>query len=460
MTERDELHMLKNMKAPMAALLLFATSLSARGVRNSDFRTATPAELAMQSVPFAPGVPAVVLNWIQRRDDVAMYESEYLRIKVLAPEGKKYGDVEIPYISQWTGAVAFEARLTRPDGTIIPFNGKTYDKLAVRFGSIRVMVKTFSIPDVQPGSIIEYCSEVGLRYTPMHYTFTLQRDLPVLSAMLWIHPVNDPWLIDYRRLPQDVKKTKTRDTFQLDIQNIPPFEAEPYSLPDRELKAVAHFFYTDRDLKLDTFWLDKGRAWTPIIEDFISGDVAPIHEAAQQAIALATTPEEKLRKLYAVAQRIRNLDYESDKTEAEEKRLRENRSAQDVLRNGYGHSIEITRLFIALARSAGFEAHAVCIGSRRDGFFTKTLPSASQLDDEVALVRLDGKEIAIDAGTPMAPFATLAWQKAPVPGLKLQKKRDPEWIETPGLDATCARVVHKVALRVAGDAITSPGALR
>src|SRR5438093_5181422 len=168
MTERDELHMLKNMTAPMAALLLFATSLFARGVRNSDFRTATPAELAMQSVPFAPGAPAVVLNWIQRRDDVAMYESEYLRIKVLAPEGKKYGDVEIPYISQWTGAVAFEARLSRPDGTIIPFTGKTYDKLAVRFGGIRVMVKTFSIPDVQPGSIIEYSTEVGLRYTPMH----------------------------------------------------------------------------------------------------------------------------------------------------------------------------------------------------------------------------------------------------------------------------------------------------
>ena len=59
-------------------------------------------------------------------------------------------------------------------------------------------------------------------------------------------------------------------------------------------------------------------------------DRAALHEAAQQATAGAATPEEKLRKLYARAQQVRNLTFEPRKPEQEERELRDNRSSIDV----------------------------------------------------------------------------------------------------------------------------------
>src|SRR5437764_12749834 len=98
--------------AAAATLLLLAVNVHAARERIDDFRTATPAELAMTSVPFAPGASAVVLDWVQMRDDVDSRETEYVRIKILSEEGKKYGDVSIPYVPLVANLDTLEARTT------------------------------------------------------------------------------------------------------------------------------------------------------------------------------------------------------------------------------------------------------------------------------------------------------------------------------------------------------------
>src|SRR2546430_158632 len=119
-----------------AALLFFTTTLFARGPRIDDFRAATAEELAMKSIPFAPGASAVILDWVQWRDDIDSWESEYLRIKILTEEGKKYGDISIPYFPLFANLSKLEARTTRPDGTAVPFSGKTFEKLIVKTGGV------------------------------------------------------------------------------------------------------------------------------------------------------------------------------------------------------------------------------------------------------------------------------------------------------------------------------------
>jgi hypothetical protein len=428
----------------------------ARTPRIDELRGATKEELAMTAVPSAPGASAVVLEWVQRQDDIDMNESEYMRIKILSEDGKKYGDIEIPYITLLSSLDRIEARTTQPDGTVVPFNGKTYEKLIVKTGGVRLIAKTFSLPDVRPGSVIEYRYDISFRGNYLRNTrFTVQRELPVLREMLWLRPYRQQFhsLFTYRGLPDGKKPVVTGDHYELMLENIPPFDKEMYSAPAGELKPAVNFYYTVGKVDPETFWLKYGQELTATVEEFIGGDVAPIHSAAQEAIAGAKTPEEKLRNIYAVTQKIRNLGYEKDKTAAEERRLRENRSAQDVLRNGYGGSHEINRLFIALARSAGFEANAVTVASRDDAFFSKVLPIASQLDGEVAMVKVAGKELVLDPGTPNAPFGTVAWQKGHVPGMKLARKQDPVWVETPQLDAKDALVTRKADLHVDGDAL-------
>ena len=443
-------------------LSVFTTSaLFARAPGIDDFRTATPEELAMKSVPMAPGVSAVVLDWVQRHDDTGMNESEYVRIKILAAEGKKWGDIEIPYVPLFTTLEKVEARTTKPDGTVVPFSGKTYEKLIVKTGGVRVIATTFSLPDVQPGSIIEYRYVLGFRGEYLRDTsFTVQRELPVLRELIWLRPFMGETrqsyssFFVYRGLPRGKAPIKQSDGhFELTLENVQAFEKEPYAPPEFELKPAVNFFYAPGRIDPEAFWLKEGKDWTTTVEEFIGSDRAAVRSAAQAVIGGATTSEQKLRNLYLRAQQVRNLNYEKEMTEAEEKKLRDNHSVEDVLRNGYGYSSQINRTLVALARAAGFEANAVRIGERSESFFARNLPVARQLDSEVAVIKVDGKDVWLDAGTPYTPFGTLAWQKTSVPGMKLARKQEALWVTTPDAPATSSVIERKAVLHVEGDVL-------
>ena len=78
----------------VVAALLFATAAFAA---DDPFHPADKDELALKSVPFSPDASAVVLDWKIDQDDVKRYVTEYVRIKVLNENGRKYATVEIPY---------------------------------------------------------------------------------------------------------------------------------------------------------------------------------------------------------------------------------------------------------------------------------------------------------------------------------------------------------------------------
>ena len=72
-------------------------------------------------MPEAPGASAVILYRQVDRDDNAKTgnEQNYVRIKILTEEGRKYADVEIPYFRDQANIVGLRARTIRPDGSIV-----------------------------------------------------------------------------------------------------------------------------------------------------------------------------------------------------------------------------------------------------------------------------------------------------------------------------------------------------
>ncbi len=194
------------------------------------------------------------------------------------------------------------------------------------------------------------------------------------------------------------------------------------------------------------YWKKEGERWTGEIEGFIS-DRAAVRNAAQSAIAGVSDPHERLQKLYAIAQNVRNLTFEPDKTRQESNALRGNRSAEDVLRNGYGTSDEINRLFVALARGAGFDASVVRVADRSERFFVKEQEQGDQLNNEIALVTVEGKPELSDPGTPLAPYGLLAWQKAGVFGLRIDRK-SANWLAIPEQPPQSAKVRRTIELHL------------
>jgi hypothetical protein len=446
--------MIDRTRCTVVLLLFFCFVVSAFSAtdRSSEFHDATPAERAMTSVSFAPGAPAVILNWNQFVNDRDSYRTEYVRIKVLSEQGKKYADVEVPHIALLTNVEHLKARTVRPDGTIVPFNGKTFEKVIVKVGGIRLVATTFTLPDVQVGSIIEYRYSIADRARMLSDTrFDIQRDLPIVSEELSLQPYmygDFKTFFSFRGLPGGKKPELHGQQYDLELENIPPFEEEPFAPPEKTIKPELTFWYTSGATDPAIFWTKQAQRLADVIEPFIA-DSRPVREAAAAAVAGASTADDKLRKLYGRAQQVRNISFEPEKTDVEARKLRENNSAQDVLRNGYGDLRDINRLFVAMARVSGFDAHVVRVGERDEQFLARNVPVADQLDGEAALVTVDGKANFFDPGTPFAPFGMLSWQKSGTAGLLVARKQDHAvWAETPrqGADAAATQRIANLEL--------------
>src|SRR6516225_1903113 len=153
----------------LSAFFFYPLPKSAASV---SFQPVNPDELKMTSEPLAPGAPAIILEHEVYRDDFGRqshggaqinyntstrYEDDYFRIKILTEEGRKYGDIEIPLLAFYRDVTDLKARTIHPDGTVEEFHGQIFQKtLAKEHGYVSLQAKTFTIPNVQVGSIIEY----------------------------------------------------------------------------------------------------------------------------------------------------------------------------------------------------------------------------------------------------------------------------------------------------------------
>ena len=127
-------------------------------VSGSDWPPIKPEELKMTGVPEAPGAPAVILYRQVNREDKLFGSKEhvYVRIKVLTEDGRKYADVEIPSLQGRYDISSVRGRTVHIDGTVIPFNGKVYDRTILKSKGFSYLAKMLVMPDVQVGSAIEY----------------------------------------------------------------------------------------------------------------------------------------------------------------------------------------------------------------------------------------------------------------------------------------------------------------
>jgi hypothetical protein len=438
--------------------LFVSTTAFARYTKTQDFRPATPEELAMTSVPGAPGASAAILDWVRVDNDKEASTAEYYRIKIFSEEGKKHADIELtfaPGYPLWNTVSDIQARTIRPDGSIVPFAGKIYDKTVVKVGRNAVKAKTFSLPDVQPGSIIEY--RYTRRWTDQYVFNThwqVQQDIPVVHSSFTLYPYTEgdfSSLFTYFGLPPGQVPTKVgRDRYELTLQNMPALREEAFAPPDEQLRARVNFFYLSSSVKPDKFWENQPGIFAKEIEGFI-GKSKSADALGKKLAAENTDRRVLLEKIYAHVQSLRNFSFESEKSQQEIKRqdLTESKNVEEVLRKGSGFQHELNRTFVAIARAAGFTADAVRVAPRDGVFFSNKLPDAQQMNGEVVVVDLDGKSIHLDPGTPFTPFGILPWEKTAVAAIRIPKGgKDTTWVETPQQDPALALVRREANLHL------------
>ena len=377
------------------------------------------------------------------KDDDAKFISVYKRIKILrewgAATGEELVDVEIP-IEPGQSLKELAARTIHPDQKIVDFTGKPFEKVIIKTRGIKFLAQAFTLPDVTVGSIIEYRYVIAL---PPHVVspisaWPIQGDLFTLKENLRFRAyqglvmVPSEWRsvvprsqVSYSYLNQidpNVPERKEGNLMELELQNVPKFDAEEYMPPEDDFRPVLLFYYGGREMSSpDRFWDEWQKSTTEYVDKFI-GNSREIHDAAAQAISGETDPEKKLRRLYARAQQIRNLTFERERTDQEnkEEHLKRNSSAQEVLQRGYGTSWDVNATFTAMARAAGFEANLLGVSDRKERSFNKIILWSGQLDASAVMVSFAGKDFVLDPGTRFCPFGLLRWRNSGVSALKYE----------------------------------------
>jgi transglutaminase-like putative cysteine protease len=424
------------------------------------FQPVPPEELKMTSEPQALGAPAIILFRQVDRDDNGRTSNEYnyLRIKVLTEEGRKYADVEIPFFKTEGNIVGIRARTIRPDGSVVNFDGKIYEKFIVKAKGVKYLAKTFTLPDVQVGSIIEYFYTQDLsehyiydsHWILSNELFTKRAKFTLKPYQSRYEPISVRW--SWQGLPPGTEPPKEGPDriVRLEVQNVPAFQTEDYMPPANELKARVDFTYSEERFESDAnkFWKQTGKKLNDKVEGFV-GKRKSMEQAVAQIVSPNDPAEVKAQKLYARVQQLRNTSYEIHKTEQEQKRDKEKGAAnvEDVWRQGYGEGQQLTWLYLALVRAAGIEAYPVWASDRSNYFFNPNLMDSRKLDANLVLLKLNGKEVYCDPGAAFTPFGLLPWPETGVAGLRLEKDGG-TWITTMLPRSSDSRIERKADLKL------------
>jgi hypothetical protein len=436
--------------------LAAVTYLSPPVFAGSAFQPVSPDELKMTAEPQAPGAPAIILYRQVDRDDngLTSHEDNYIRIKILTEEGRKYADTEIPFLTSTANVVNIKARTIRPDGSIADFQGKAFDKAIVKAKGLKYRAKTFTLPDVQVGGIIEYSYTIDFsEYLIFDSHWILSDELFTKSARFSLKPYREfavRW--SWQGLPPGTIEPKegADHIVRLEAKNIPAFQTEDYMPPENELKSRVDFVYSQESFEddADKFWRKTGKRLNDRLESFI-GKRKAMEQAVSQIVSPSDPPELKAQKIYARVQALRNTSYEVRKTEQEEKRAKEKdvSNVEDIWKRGYGDGFHLTWLYLALARAAGLEAYGVWVSERSNYFFNTKMMDSSKLNSNVVLVKLNTKDIYCDPGAAFTPFGLLPWNETGVQGLRLDKDGG-GWVQTSLPESSASRIERNAKLKL------------
>lgn len=442
-------------------IFLAAAFLSPAIASAADWQQPTPEELTMKTQAQAPNASAVYLFREETTDDKLHMHSIYVRLKVLMEEGKKYADVEIPYEHRRFSITDVAGRTIHADGSVVPFTGKPYDKVISKTSTAQYQRKVFSMPDVQAGSIIEYRyklrydddyavpptwfiqSELYLRkahyrFVPTEHELTSGRD-QVVSSLIWL-PM----------LPKGDVVRKEHDAYVLDVENIPAQPDEEYLPPFHSYTYRVYFNYSPYRTG-DEFWKNEGKYWSKQLDKFMNVN-GPVSAMASQLTSPGDPQDVKVKKLYAGVEALENTAFTREHSTQEDKSqgLRGVRTVQDIIARKRGSSDELTMLFVALARAAGLKAYVMGVSSRDAELFNPNLLSMGQLDDYVAIVNVNGKEMYFDPGERYCAFGQLHWKHTMTRGLR-QTDGGTGFGETPDNPYTDSKTVQIATLKMSED---------
>jgi hypothetical protein len=370
-----------------------------------DFGKIDKADLLMKECDFDPKAEAVVLfetgelNCLLTSNSVDVGLDVHVRIKVLREEGRKFGDVHIPYFSyrklqDVRDISAATYNLDAAGNVVITKVDKKsiYDKALNK----RISEKAFSFPEVRPGSILEYKFTITneslvnwyfQRSIPVKYSsFTVDfpKEIVVYAVPKCSHPFDRVY---------DEQPIRTVETYTM--KNIPALRDEPYILNESD--------YLEKvETKLISFNLPTGVVnlvgdWRKIIREMLDDEdfgmqlkkELPRTEDLDAAVKKLKSPYEKMVTIHNYVRN--NMSWNGmDNIWALE-------GVKAAWKDRKGTSGEINLILINLLKDAGLKAMPILVSTHDHGLVNTIDANREQFNKVLAYVMIDDDVYILDA---------------------------------------------------------------
>jgi hypothetical protein len=446
----DGCHALRLPLACLATLIFGATSGYA-----ADWKPIAQEELTLTTPFIAKDADAEALFWdVHITDEVSgsslatVYE-EYVRIKIFTDRGREQNaTVDIPY---GTGVRVSEvaARTVKANGRIIELNKRDIrERTIVKVSGLKLKAISFAVPDLERGDIVEYrWKETHSDSLASFLRLRFWREIPTLEVNYYVKPLDIP---GFTMRAQSFNGTfsapeRQRDgSTRVSLSHVPAYRDEPFSPPEHQIKPWVLIYYDDGTMPqtASQFWSRFAKELDSEYGKAIKVD-DEVRSAAAQAVASADTEDARILALLdLVRARVKRVDVDTA-TDADLRNAKENKHSGETLKRGHGTADEMTVLFAALARAAGFDARIAAVPERNDVFFNEAYLNRYFVRGRIVAIKTGTGWRFVEPANRYSRGGALSWQHewqvAMIPG-----QTPPALVETPLTPAT-ASVKRRVA---------------
>ena len=431
-------------------LSVFASFPLPTRAAGDEWKPINPEQLSLKSSTVEKDADAEALFWEVRMDDNSdpdgnLVFNHYIRVKVFTDRGREsQSKIDLEYGKIYGSETKIQdiaARTIKPDGSIVELKkADIFERTIVKTSGVKVKARSFAMPAVEPGCIIEYrWREIRVNTLAQYVRLQFQRDIPVQRVTYSVKP----YVSDYERLSFNsltlhgnaTPWTKEKNGFyKTEMTNVPALHDESRMPPEDQVKTWMLVFYqraTNDKVDPDKYWANLGKDYYDRTKSLIK----PNDEVKQMATSLtadAKTDDEKIANLFDFCRyKIKNVNNDtSGLTPDERAKVKDNKTPSDTLKRGVGTGLDIDLLFAALANGAGFDARIVLSSDRGDIFFDKMLPNAYFLNPQNVAVNVGGTWKFYDPGLNYVPPGMLRWQEEGQQAL-ITDPKNPVWVNTP-----------------------------
>jgi len=432
-------------------LSIFASFPIPTRAAGEDWKPIAPDQLSLKSSTVEKDADAEALFWEVKMDDKDdpdgnLVFNHYIRVKVFTERGREsQSKIDLEYGKIYGSETKIQdiaARTIKPDGSIVELK-KTdiFDRTIVKTSGVKVKARSFAMPAVEPGCIIEYrWREIRVKTLAQYVRLQFQRDIPVQRVTYLVKP----YASDYQNLSfnsimlhgQPTPWSKEKNGFyKTELTNMPALHEESRMPPEDQVKTWMLVFYQTGDsvekLEPEKYWSNLGKSFYDRSKSLIKAN-DDIKQLAASLTEGAKTDDEKISRFFEFCRyKIKNTTNDaSGLTPDERAKLKENKSPSDTLKRGMGNGGDIDLLFAALANAAGFDARIALSPDRGDIFFDKSLPNAYFINPQNIAVNVGGNWKFYNPGYNYVPIGMLRWQEEGQQSL-ISDPKNPVWVSTP-----------------------------